>query len=242
MAGGLPSSRRRLAKPVIVGAVELSALATYCIDVGSVSQGNFGWARADAVDSPVEQHRGGGEITDVVDALVGDLSTGRPVALGFECPLFVPVPHDHQRLGKARDGERDRAWSAAAGVGALATGLVEEAWVLAEVAARVGEIQVTLDWSCFAANPRGLFLWEAFVTAAAKKATHVEDATVAIVAFLEALPNPLRQNVVREERVLSLIAAAALWSGITSDMTLLSSPCVVLRAAAPTGRVTGDVG
>jgi hypothetical protein len=37
--------------------------------------------------------------------------------------------------------------------------------VLAEVGARVGEVQVELDWSSFIANPQGLFLWEAFVTA-----------------------------------------------------------------------------
>jgi hypothetical protein len=52
---------------------------------------------------------------------------------------------------------------------------------------------------------------------------------VAVEAFLEALPNPPAQNTVHEERVLSLIAAAALWSGITSDATLLNSSCIVLR-------------
>jgi hypothetical protein len=222
--------------------VEPAALVVYCIDVGSISGGNFGWARADASGAFVEEHRGGSEIADVTDAIVGDLGAGRPIALGFECPLFVPVPHDHQRLGKARAGERDRAWSASGGAGALATGLVQEAWVLAEVGARFGEVQVTLDWSSFTANPRGLFLWEAFVTGAAKKATHVEDATVAVAAFLEALPNPPGRNAVREERVLSLIAAAALWSGITNDASLLSSPCVVLRAAEPPPRIADAVG
>jgi hypothetical protein len=113
--------------------------------------------------------------------------------------------------------------------------------VLAEVGARVGQVRVTLDWRSFTADPQGLFLWEAFVTGAAKKATHVEDATVAVAAFLEALPNPPGRNVVHEERVLSLIAAAALWSGITSDATLLSSPCVVLRASEPAVRAVEAV-
>jgi hypothetical protein len=137
------------------------------------------------------------------------------------------------RLGKARAGKRDRAWSATAGAGALATGLVQAAWVLAKVGARVDELQVTFDWNIFVARPQGLFLWEAFVTGAAKQATHIEDATAAVAAFLQALPNPLHQNAVREERVLSLIAAAVLWSGITRDARLLSSPCLVLRAAEP---------
>jgi hypothetical protein len=226
----------------MVAAVKLTALVVYCIDVGSISEGNFGWARADASGASVEEHRGGSQITDVVGALAADLTAGRPVALGFECPLFVPVPHDHQRLGKARAGERNRAWSASGGVGALATGLVQAAWVLAEVGTRVGEVQVTLDWSSFNANPQGLFLWEAFVTGAAKQATHVGDATVAVAAFLEALPNPPERNALHEERVLSLIGATALWSGITSDAKLLSSPCVVLRAAEPAARAAEAIG
>jgi hypothetical protein len=137
----------------------------------------------------------------------------------------------------ARAGERDRAWSGTAGAGALATGLVQAAWVLARVGARVDELQVTFDWNAFVARPQGFFLWEAFVTGAAKQATHIEDATVAVAAFLQALPNLLQQNAVHEERVLSLIAAATLWSGITGDVSLLSSPCVVLRAAEPAAHV-----
>jgi hypothetical protein len=222
--------------------VNLAALAVYCIDVGSVSGGNFGWARADASGASVEEHRGGSQIADVVDALTSDLNAGRPVALGFKCPLFVPVPHDHRRLGRARAGERNRAWSASAGAGALASGMVQTAWVLAEVDSRVGEVQVTLDWNSFTARPQGLFLWEAFVTGAAKQATHIEDATVAVAAFIEALPNPRQQNAVHEERVLSLIAAAALWSGITSNTSLLSSACIVLRATEPAAHLAKALG
>src|SRR6266516_730272 len=45
----------------------------------------------------------------------------------------------------------------------------------------------TPNWSSFTANPRGLFLWETFVTGAAKTATHIGDAMVAAEAFPEAL-------------------------------------------------------
>jgi hypothetical protein len=47
---------------------------------------------------------------------------------------------------------------------------------------------------------------------------------------------------VREERVLSLIAAAGLWSGITSNAGLLGSPCVVLRAVEPIAPVAEAIG
>jgi hypothetical protein len=100
----------------MVTAVKLAALIVYCIDVGSITEGHFGWARADASGASVEEHHGGSQITDVVGALAGDLTAGRPVALGFECPLFVPVPHDHQRLGlvpvsATAPGQRAGAWA-----------------------------------------------------------------------------------------------------------------------------------
>lgn len=61
------------------------------------------------------------------------LDAGRPVALAFECPLSVPVPGVGEGawrdLGRARSGEGNRSWSAGAGTGALATGLVQLAWL-----------------------------------------------------------------------------------------------------------------
>jgi hypothetical protein len=63
---------------------------------------------------------------------------------------------------------------------------------------------------------------------------------VAVEAFLEALPNPPARNTGHEERVLSLIAAAVLWSGITSNATLLSSSCIVLRSAEERQRRPGN--
>jgi hypothetical protein len=43
------------------------------------------------------------------------LPGGQAVALGFECPLFVPVPEQALRLGAARPGEKNRSWSAGRG-------------------------------------------------------------------------------------------------------------------------------
>ncbi len=84
----------------------------------------------------------------------------------------------------------------------------------------------------FAAAERGLFLWEAFVTANAKAATHVDDATVAVSCFTAALPDPRSASTVSAERPLSLEGAAALWAGWTDNLALLHAPCLVLRAAA----------
>jgi hypothetical protein len=77
----------------------------YCADIGSVPNGRFGWAWTDSNETIVESHRGGMEIADLVNAVVQDLAAGRSIALGFECPLFVPVPEEPLHLGRARLGD-----------------------------------------------------------------------------------------------------------------------------------------
>jgi hypothetical protein len=209
-------------------------LAVYCADVGSIKQGNFGWAREEVPGSEIEHHRGGTEIVELVDAVADDLGAGVPVALGFECPLFVPVPEDPFRLGAARPGEGTRPWSAGAGTGALTTGLVQAAWVLAELRKRRPDDQVRFNWAEFTASGAGLFLWEAFVTDKAKAATHVDDATIAVACFTAAQPDPTSASVVTAERPLSLVGAAALWAGWSDDLQLVRVPCLVLKASPTT--------
>jgi hypothetical protein len=57
-----------------------------------------------------------------------------------------------------------------------------------------------LDWNAFTTAGRGLFLWEAFVTSAAKAATHADDAMIAAEAFIKELPVPLVANAGTAER------------------------------------------
>lgn len=154
--------------------------AIYCADIGSVANRRFGWARTEAAGHEIERHRGGTEIDELVDAVSADLIAGRTVALGFECPLYLPVPEQALQLGRARAGEGNRSWSAGAGAGALATGAVQVAWTLRELRRRVPRTPALLEWRAFVRAGRGLFLWEAFVTDRAKAATHVDDATVAV--------------------------------------------------------------
>lgn len=82
---------------------------------------------------------------ELVDAVAGDLIAGEAVALGFECPLFVPVPATPLQLGAARLGEGNRPWSAGAGASSLATGLAQVSWILAELRQRVPDCPVFLD-------------------------------------------------------------------------------------------------
>ncbi len=206
----------------------------YAADIGSIAEKKFGWARVDTAAGAVQSERSGGtEISDLVDAAARDLRAGRAVALGFECPLFVPVPDAPLRLGKRRDGERDRSWSAAPGAGVMATGLVQTAWILEQLRAQTTDLTAYVDWAAFATAGGGLFLWEAFVTGAAKAATHAGDAMVAAQAFVDALPEPLAANAVHAERPLSLVGAALVWSGWSNDVDLLHTPCLVIKPAAP---------
>jgi hypothetical protein len=75
-------------------------LSVYCADIGSVANGRFGSARGEAGEPGIEVHRGGTEIIDLVDALTSDLAAGTAVALGFECPLFLPYRTIHSSSGR----------------------------------------------------------------------------------------------------------------------------------------------
>ena len=148
-------------------------------------------------------------------------------------PSLVPVPSEEIALGRARAGEGNRAWSAGAGTGALATGLVQAAWVVREIRRRNPDEALWIDWGDFAAVGRGLLVWEAFVTSAAKGVSHVDDAAIAVEAFTSALPDPGSTSTVTAERPLSLIGVAALCSGWSTDCALLHVAPLVVRADCP---------
>jgi hypothetical protein len=92
-------------------------MKVYCADVGSVSNQRFAWARADSKQPDAEMEDGHDDIRELAERVAEDLSRGEAVALGFECPLFVPVPDDPIRLGKCRDGEGNRARSTSMAIG-----------------------------------------------------------------------------------------------------------------------------
>lgn len=200
----------------------------YCADVGSTRTGAFAWAcgRPGEVAVP-----GGSQIEDLAERITRDLQGGAAVALGFECPLFVPVPSDPLRLGAARDGEGSRSWSAAAGAAALATGLAQVTWVLEAIRRNLsGDVPVYLQWDCFPPDRPGLLLWEAFVSGREKTESHLGDAQRAVSLFLEAWPDLARANRVSEGPVFSLVGAALLRAGWTNDVSLLGVPCLVVGA------------
>jgi hypothetical protein len=204
----------------------MRSLAIYCADVGSIAGGKFGWAgRTSGWEGS------GTSIEELGSQVSRDLDGGSPVALGFECPLFVPFGGAPARLGCARDGEGARPWSAHAGAASLATGLVQVAWLLADIRQRTaGRHRAYLNWADFGVESRGLFVWEAFVSAKAKGQSHVDDARAAIDAFVDALPDP--RSCIMSRDTYSLVGAALLRTEWTRDVAILSQPAVVIRATS----------
>ena len=138
---------------------------------------------------------------------------------------------DPTGLTSARSGEGDRAWSAGAGAAALATGLTETVWVLDQVKRRINVTpSVFADWPRFRDASSGLFIWEAFVTKAAKADTHHGDAELAVRSFRDNLQHLEAQNaVICEGNVRSLFGAALLQAGWVKDLSWLSKSCIVVR-------------
>jgi hypothetical protein len=201
----------------------MKGLKVYCADVGSIKTGKFGWAGS--------ENSYGSDIEQFAQRITEELRQGLPVAVGFECPLFVPVKDEPARLLEARKIDGSRPWSAGAGTASLAAGLVEVIWTLRAVKQGIsGQCQAYLDWAQFQAAGKGLFLWEAFVSGKAKGKDHIQDAAKAIRAFCLALPDPRNNNTIHEDNVFSLAGAALLWSGWSEDTGILKTPCLVIKA------------
>lgn len=204
----------------------MSEVVVWAVDIGSVMMNRFGWCRRED-----EAQNSGHDIQDLVLGVVADLAQGKRVALGFECPLFVPITADPKSLTRARIGEGSSPWSAGAGCGALATGLSETVWVLERIWRTVTEPVIpTFDWGLFDEGRANLFLWEAFVTGAAKGITDLDDAEIAALMFWKNLGDIPGANAVTAEAPYSLIGAALLRARMTTDLSVLFEPCVVIRA------------
>lgn len=202
-------------------------LSIFCADIGSVEAGSFGWFGVD----PDCRQVPGNSIEELASAVAEKITTGTKVALGFECPLYVPLRDEPMLLTKARNGEGNRSWSAGAGCAALTTGLVEVAWLLEKIRANTPKSATAfLNWKAFEKADGGLFLWEAFVSGKAKGSDHSDDARIAVEAFRAALPNLEEANAISERCVFSLVGASMLRAGWSGSIQYLSECCLVIKA------------
>lgn len=181
--------------------------------------------------------------------VLNDAIQSGPVALGFECPMWVPMATKPVNLTGRRCMDDRWPWSAGGGAPALAVGLTEVAWILARIKKKsAGEgTPVFFDWPSFRDAQRGVFLWEAFVSGDGGKGvkqagSHVADAKAAIRELERRMdssdagdPTPGRcvdckePNCKDKVEVRSLIGAALLWAGWSSNVALLRQRCIVIR-------------
>lgn len=194
----------------------------------------FAWARLIPEDPTVV--RVSQDIERLVIEVGNDMQAGKSVALGFEAPLFIPVPNSAENLSRRREGEKDRALSAPAGLAVTALAVHQAAWILATLRRTCkGEGAFTTDWKAWppTIEKQMLFCWEAFVSGKAHSDLHVYDAATAATCFSLNERNLDQANAVTAERPLSLIGTAALWSGWTNDLAVLHSPSLVIMPAEP---------
>ena len=208
----------------------------YACDIGSVKSGTFAWARNDSLDSAPAASV---DIDDLIAAVTRDVKKGLPIAIGFEAPLFLPVPDDSSQLNSGRTGETSRSMFAPAGAAVTTLGVHESAWIFKRLrAALPADISLTFDWTTSDYKPKEIFIWEAFVSSTVHSDTHERDAATAVQYFLANIANLDSVNAVTCSNPLSLISAAALWSGWITDIGALHIPCLVLR---PTEPYTGSI-
>jgi hypothetical protein len=207
----------------------------YAVDVGSTrckpgGTPNFGWARVDP-EYP-NTVNGSSEIGALADAVVQDLSSGNSIALGFEAPLFIPVPELASKLCHGRTNEGSRSFAAPAGLAVTTLGIHQSAWLLRHIARRCNNnIEFRVDPEAWPPSRGGtiLFCWEAFVSDTAHGESHVRDAATAVIEFMAMELDLAAATKIVAEWPLSLIGAVALWSGLSTDITILAQPTVVIR-------------
>ena len=208
-------------------------LEVFCADIGSLAKRKFAWARRLQAAEGEEVHAPG-SIDSLATAVAYRLSQDQPVALGFEMPLFAPVPVESSGLGRARPSDKNApAWSSSTGASVLATGLVQVAWLLKRLHEAVPQVPIHFRWEPFEESKAGLLLWEAFVTSDAKGGTDEEDAAIGVEAFCAQLPEPGDADADETERPISFVPALALWAGWDVGPEALRHACVLVRAQAP---------
>lgn len=223
----------------------------YACDVGTTltkpgKLPKFAWVRVEPGTGT--EIVGSSNIRTLVTKIEKDLGCGYSIALGFEAPLFIPVPESADDLSRGRQGEGNRSFAAPPGAAVATLGVHQAAWVLREIFSSCsGMCTFTLDaqkWSSATSRPL-LLCWEAFVAGTAhsksEEQSHIQDAATAAMEFLDKEEHLMGANAVTAEQPFSLIGAAALWSGWKTDLQALHEQTLVIKPSKPCGRLINSV-
>lgn len=128
-----PLPKRRFGTYSWIVDMDTDTLEVMCADIGSIPRERFAWARRLPAQASEAEHDPT-SIEAMASAIVACLQAGTPVAVGFEAPLFLPVPETPNALGKARPTDAGApSWSSQTGACVMATGIVQAAWVLRRI-------------------------------------------------------------------------------------------------------------
>jgi hypothetical protein len=196
---------------------------------------SFAWARLNPENGTIQVSS---YIEKLIQQLEADIRQGCSIALGFEAPLFIPVPEDWKDLSKGREGEGNRSFASQLGLTVCALGIHQSAWILRNLYESSSHKCVfTMDWQKHW-PPRNhrpvLFCWEAFVSGSAHSEQHLIDAATTVDFFYrhEMYLEDARAKVYAE-KPLSLIGCVALWSGWVSDSKILHESTLVIKPKEP---------
>jgi hypothetical protein len=102
---------------------------------------------------------------------------------------------------------------------------------------------VGYDDQALLAGGLDLLVWEAFVSNKAPApdpaAAHIADAQAAAEEFRRRLDSGRVQTDFADTEVLNQLGAATVRAGLSRDLALLSTPCIVVKAVVPTLREPG---
>ena len=192
-----------------------------CIDVGSPSK--IGWADSTGKDGS------GADLASALQKVGLLLRAGRPLAIGFEAPIWTPRRVDLRKITGIRGGlekRLNRAWSTSAGACALGTALALMPWSLTTLLQSSGAVTATTDLAAFREGAASLFVWEAFVSGAFKGAAHHDDARLAVQAFHNRWPDI--QTDVPGEPAMNHAALALHVAGFRVDDREFGTPALVV--------------
>lgn len=195
------------------------------IDVGSPRSGKLGWAILEPGHAP----QTGGDLDVFIEA-VSATGSRVPLAIGFEAPMFIPARTVALDVLSARSGEGSRPWSAMAGATVTTTALAIVAYTLTGLRRRMPAATASMDWTRPPQAAGRVLFFEAFVTGTAKGLDHAHDALIAAEALRGLLEGgrPYR-SAIAEAEVFNLLGASLLRTGWSTDLAVLSAPCLVVK-------------
>ncbi len=247
----------------MANAIRTGRLDCFCVDVGAIQiqnskkENRFGWYCSDCLNLVNDAANGASsafkDIEELVKRLSNTLERGRKVALGFECPLFIPVREDPRKFTRKREEDEQTAWSAGPAATVLVTGMAEISWTLDNLFKQLkGNVPaVFFSFEDFLRHEApAIFFWEALVSGKGKEVetscknsnedqekTHVQDACRGVEAFLRKLDDfkkgrktPLKAGKGKSEKCLNMLGACLLWAGYAVDRKVLGKRPVVISA------------